>query len=326
MREVTLFFRAKGYEYSIEKVFYTIAEILNLWDFKYLPFFRLTPMNVLRNVYYILRNVNHNGINHATGDIHYAILFMFHVKTVLTVHDLGLMETHNRLKRLFFKYLWYYFPAKCADVVTCISEKTKTDLVDLLGCSGENIKVIHNPVGTGFKYVNRSFNQECPVILHLGTRENKNLLRVIRSLQGIKCKLRIIGKLTQEQLSLLKMCSIDFVNLFDLSDDDIIHEYEQCDIVSFPSTYEGFGMPIIEGQTVGRVVLTSNLEPMMSVSGGGAVYVDPYDVESIRKGFEKIIDSSELRDVCIKEGLNNALMYQSDYISKQYSEIYSALS
>lgn len=42
MKEVTLFFRAKDYEYSIEKVFYTIANTLNLHDYKYLPFFRIT--------------------------------------------------------------------------------------------------------------------------------------------------------------------------------------------------------------------------------------------------------------------------------------------
>lgn len=326
MENVTFFFRTKGYEYSIEKVFYTIANTLNLHDYKYLPFFRITFVNMLKNIFYIFKNTNRNGINHVTGDIHYAILFMFHVKTVLTVHDLVLLNTRNRLKRLVFKCFWYYLPVKCADVVTCISEKTKTDLVQLLGCDANKIKVIHNPVGVGFKYMFRPFNEDCPVILHLGTRENKNLLRVIHSLQGIRCKLRIIGRLTEEQLFYLQKCGIDFVNLFDLSDTDIIREYENCDIVSFPSTYEGFGMPIIEGQAVGRVVLTSKLEPMESVSDKGAVFVNPYDVESIRNGFKKIISDSDLRERTIKDGLNNAMKYRPDSIAKQYAEIYTDLS
>ncbi|MGN0048635.1 MAG: glycosyltransferase family 4 protein [Bacteroides sp.] len=326
MKEVTLFFRAQGYEYSIEKVFYTIADALNLHDFRYLPFFRLSLQNMVRNIFYIFCNVNHKGINHVTGDIHYVILFMFQARTVLTVHDLVLLETKSKLKRVIFKYLWYYLPVKRADVVTCISEKTKADLVKLFGCDANKIKVIHNPVGLGFKYVFHPFDEECPVILHLGTRENKNLLRVIQSLQGIRCKLRIIGRLTQEQLFLLQKCEIDYVNLFDLSDADIICEYENCDIVSFPSTYEGFGMPIIEGQTVGRVILTSKLEPMVSVSGKGAVFVNPYDVESIRNGFKKIISDSDLRERTIQDGLNNALKYRPESIAKQYAEIYTDLS
>lgn len=45
-------------------------------------------------------------------------------------------------------------------------------------------------------------------------------------------------------------------------------------------------MPIIEGQAVGRVVFTSDLEPMKEVAGDAALLVDPYSIEIIRNGHE----------------------------------------
>ena len=83
---------------------------------------------------------------------------------------------------------------------------------------------------------------------------------------------------------MLRFYSIRYVYKCDLSNQEILDEYMNCDIVSFPSLYEGFGMPIIEGQAVGRVVFTSDLEPMKEIAGDAALLVDPYSIESIRNG------------------------------------------
>ena len=56
------------------------------------------------------------------------------------------------------------------------------------------------------------------------------------------------------------------------------------DILSFVSTYEGFGMPIVEANAIGRVVVTSNVLSMPEVAGNAAHLVDPFDVNSIREG------------------------------------------
>lgn len=76
-------------------------------------------------------------------------------------------------------------------------------------------------------------------MLHIGTRPNKNLERVIEALEGIKCHLRIIGKLTSEQEKLLSEKKIKYSNGINLTDEEILNEYILCDIVSFPSLYEG---------------------------------------------------------------------------------------
>ena len=107
-----------------------------------------------------------------------------------------------------------------------------------------------------------------------------------------------------------------------VSDEEIIRAYKECDIVSFPSLYEGFGLPIIEGQAIGRPVVTSALLPMSSIAGKGAVLVDPYSVDSITKGIVYALENSES---LIKEGINNADHFSLKHIVGQYMSLYENL-
>ncbi len=325
-RDITYFYRAQHYEHSIEQVFGTVASMLHITDCKYLPYHRLSLMKMAKNILYIVRQVNHHGVNHVTGDINFSVVFMFRAKTVLTIHDLGLVEHYHGFRRFIFRLFWFYLPVKRADIVTCISQKTKEGLVKLLRVHPDKIRVIHNPVGIHYKYTEHRFNSQCPVILHVGTNSKKNLARVIMALQGIPCELRIIGKLGPRLIELLKKHGIRYSNVYNLTEEEVVHEYNQCDVVSFPSLYEGFGMPIIEGQTTGRVVLTSLREPMTEVAGQGALFVDPTDVASIREGFKRLIAEPELRDRLIWEGRRNAEQYQPRVIADAYQRIYDELS
>ena len=81
----------------------------------------------------------------------------------------------------------------------------------------------------------------------------------------------------------------DYSFASNLSDNDLLKEYQNADIINFPSCHEGFGMPIIEGQAVGRIVVTSNIEPMISVANNGAAICDPYNIESIRNTYIRVI-------------------------------------
>ena len=98
-----------------------------------------------------------------------------------------------------------------------------------------------------------------------------------------------------------------------------------ADIIIFPSLYEGFGLPILEGQKAGRAVLTSFLSPMKEVAGAGACLVDPYDSESIRAGIKKIIDDAGYRADIINRGFENIHQYEVQQIADQYLGLYSAI-
>jgi glycosyltransferase involved in cell wall biosynthesis len=96
-------------------------------------------------------------------------------------------------------------------------------------------------------------------------------------------------------------------------------------MVLFPSTYEGFGLPIIEAQQTGRPVITSNISPMKEVAGNAACLTDPFSVQSIREGVLKVIQDDDYRNTLVRNGFNNAQRYNPEKIANEYFLIYQRL-
>jgi len=279
---------------------------------------------------YIFKNLIYCGklkgeIYHITGDVYYLMLLLPRKRTVMTIHDMVSVERNKGLKKHIIKWLWYGIPTKRCEKITVISKQTRNELLKYYPNIAERIVEIPNPVDPEFSYTEYQFNEIEPTILQIGTRENKNLEKVIEALHGIKCKLRIIGSLSDLQKNLLKKNDIKYENVCNVSDEQMIIEYRNSDLVLFVSTYEGFGMPIIEAQASGRPVVTSNLLPMNEVAGDKACLVNPYDSNSIREGVEKVIINKEYREQLIKDGKVNAERYSVDRITKMYLEVYEMM-
>ncbi len=164
-----------------------------------------------------------------------------------------------------------------------------------------------------------------PKILQIGTGDNKNLVRLTEALKDIPCHLTIVGQLSEEQQKYLQQAGVEYTNKYNLSQEEIIDVYKACDIVSFVSLFEGFGMPIIEANTIERVVLTSNLSSMPEVAGDAALFVDPYNVADIRRGLQELINNEELRTRLIDNGRRNRERFNPDVIAEQYYQIYRRL-
>lgn len=321
------FNRAQGDRFSIERVNKLlrdeISKTCEISSFT-VPELRANPVSILKNILFVFKHRNKNGINHITGDIHYCILALIGVKSVLTIHDTVFLEGKQpKIIWLIKWFLWLYLPCVIADKVVCISDKTKKELAKH-HIRVDNAIVIHDPVN--LKTWNLSKEKTSKIkILHVGTKENKNLLRVIESLHDINCKLLIVGVLSNDILSALKKYDIDYSNYVNLSDDELSKIYFQSDIVSFPSLYEGFGMPIIEGQLAGCAVLTSNISPMSEIGGDSVYYIDPYSVESIRDGFLELINNSELREKLLFKGRENLKRFTPSFIAQEYLNVYMQL-
>ncbi|HMS39960.1 MAG TPA: glycosyltransferase family 1 protein [Pyrinomonadaceae bacterium] len=327
MKTNILYIERKFWEFvSIEKVFRQIAENLSYekyqYSFKQMPFGNGFA-EILKNLIFFRKSSA--DVYHITGHIHYISLVLPRKKTILTIHDLGFLHTRNGLRRYLIKKLFLDLPVKKLKYITAISETTKQEIIEQTKCAEDKIRLIENPL-RDFKNQNKiGFNKDCPTILQIGTSPNKNLAYLIKAIEGISCNLRIIGKLNENLLSKLKISNIKYSNVFDLGDDEIEEEYRTADIVSFCSTYEGFGLPIIEAQAMKTPVITSNLSPMREVAGGAAVLVNPKQPESIREGILKLIEKDDFREDLIIKGIENVKRYDPIKIVNQYENLYREL-
>jgi glycosyltransferase involved in cell wall biosynthesis len=155
---------------------------------------------------------------------------------------------------------------------------------------------------------------------------NKNLPRLAKALRGLHCHLTIIGRLSGVQRDSLESEGIQFENLLDLTNAEVRQQYALADIVSFASTIEGFGMPILEAQATGRPVVTSNCSSMPEVAGDAACLVNPFDPQSIRTGISRIIADQGYRQSLVEKGYNNVLRFDRDKIAEQYLQLYKQVA
>lgn len=319
------YFHRKPFHFhqSIEKLF---AEIRTKMpgdveaEVKVAPFYSLGLIPRIKNILWARQQ--QGEVNHITGDIHYIALGLKKSITLLTIHDIGFIHHPNPIIRLILKIFWLIIPIKRSALVTVISQATKDHILKHVRCSPDKIKVVPNAISPEWQKKEKIFNDKEPILLQIGTKANKNLERVVEAIRDVKCKLKIVGKLSAQQEALLKKFRINYENYFNISEIELMHHYETSDIVVFCSTLEGFGLPIIEAQSVGRVVVTSNLSAMPEVAGEGACFVDPYDVISIKEGILHVMNDSNYRVMLINKGFENIKRFDPVVTAQQYYQLY----
>lgn len=324
---VCLIFRKKDpLFFSIEKVFLILIQPMQMvFDIrqKTVPHYSSSPKNIFSNINAVKKC--RADVYHVTGDIHYAVLGLPRKKTVLTIHDCVFLLHTSGIKKAILKWFWLTTPVRRAAIITTISEKSKSEIIGHTGCRPEKIMVIPNAIGEYIYYEKKEFNEQRPVILFVGSTPNKNLLRVIAALKDIPAQLHIIGRVGEEARLLLQGNGIEYRQSAHLNEQELAVCYNDADLVLFPSTYEGFGLPILEGQKAGRPVVTSDLSPMKEVAGGAACLVDPYSIESIRSGVLKVIMDKAYRDELLEKGRRNVKHYEKEAIAEQYLACYRKL-
>ncbi len=262
------------------------------------------------------------AINHVTGDVHYVTLALPGKRTVLTIHDCVMMKHPNPIARRILKWLWLDLPVRHCRYVTAVSNATKDDVVRYTGCSPNKVVVIPTIIADHFQPALRPFNERCPRILHIGLAPNKNFARHVAALSGFDCRLHIIGRLEPAHLRLLAEHRIQYTSDFNISTEDMARAYRESDLVLFASTFEGFGMPIIEAQSVGRPVVTGNISSMPEVAGGAACLVDPFSVDDIRRGVMRVVQEQGYRETLVARGFENVSRFSPQIVARQYEELY----
>ncbi|MBK9170164.1 MAG: glycosyltransferase family 4 protein [Bryobacterales bacterium] len=80
-----------------------------------------------------------------------------------------------------------------------------------------------------------------------------------------------------------------------VTDEDLLHLYNACEVFVFPSLYEGFGLPVLEAMACGRAVACSNTTAVPEVADGAAILFDPRSVDEIARAMADLLRDPELR-------------------------------
>ena len=324
--KIVLVYRSKKLGYhSIENVFGSVQrELMAKGDVETVYVenrgFSFANLFALRK---FVNNRRSDTIYHVTGDIHYAVFALPRKRTILTIHDCVFINKRKGLKGWLLKKLFLDWPVWYVPAITTISEKTKNEVVSLTGCNPDKIRIINNPVGSYIRQTEKPFNSAKPGLLFIGSQPNKNLTRVIEALKGFCCTLNIIGLIDENMRAKLKQYDIQYDLENNLENEEMALRYEKADIILFPSLYEGFGLPVIEGFKAGRAVLTSEISPMKELADGAAWLVDPYNADSIRNALEMIINDKETRTRKIQNGLYIVQRYLPENVALSYYMAYS---
>jgi len=98
--------------------------------------------------------------------------------------------------------------------------------------------------------------------------------------------------------------------------------YNACDLLLFPSLYEGFGLPIVEAFAAGLPVVTSDIPTIREVAGSAAILINPNDSSSIKSGIDEALRNSES---LIQNGLVRAQKFSFEAFRNNILDIYGNL-
>ena len=266
-------------------------------------------------------------------------------RTIVTVHDLSFVRVSDTASPKLKNYLDKLVPRSISNATHIIadSQATKNDLIDLYDTPSDKITVLLSGIDSRYHVINNyelsmtirnNYNiPNVPYIFSIGTiQPRKNYSRLIQALKilrdsGYDLHLVIAGGkgwLEDEMYKTLDKTQLhQFVHLIGFADDeDVVKLYNAAECIAFPSLYEGFGFPVLEGMACGTPVLTSNVSSLPEVAGDAAIMVDPYDVEAIAEGLKRIVDNSNLRETLIARGLQQASKFTWENSAKNLLKIY----
>jgi len=266
----------------------------------------------------------------------------FYKNKIVIIHDCAydrFKEFDNLLSEIYLKLMYYgakYFSKK---IITS-SNFSKKELINLYKIEENKIEVIHGAVPF-LPEVNKEFIENTlnkfkitrPYFIYVGNwRPRKNLPGLIQAFKlfiekNRNFKLVIAGKKDKRFLDLEKI--IKEMNLLNnviitgfITEEEKVALYKGSNALTFPSFYEGFGLPILEAQSLGVPVLTSNTSSLPEIAGDGALFVNPFDIEEISKGMEKIVFDENLRKDLIQKGYENIKRFSWRKSAEELLEIF----
>ena len=264
------------------------------------------------------------------------------IKKIVTIHDL-----------IFFRFPQYYSffdrkihfwkfkkAAEQADLIIAISEQTKRDIIQFLKVPEEKIKVVYQGCHQAFKKnqsvdflnsVKEKFNLSERFILNVGTiEERKNLLNIVKAINGSEIPLVVIGKKTNYFKKIQKFLKKNKLEnqvqfLENVSMEELAAIYKLADLFVYPSFFEGFGIPVIEALFSKTAVITSNLSCLPEAGGKDSVYIDPNNFEDLKAKISFLWENESERKRRAEKGFDFVQKFNDENIANDLMQVYRSV-
>ncbi len=261
-------------------------------------------------------------------------------RTVVTIHDLGYLaypQAHTRLSRLYL-HISTWFSARSARRVIAISEATKRDLIKHYHIPASKIAVVYHgrdpifrPVGdqAEIERVAAKYGVSRPYCIHVGTlqpRKNLGMLveawEILRNMVEQPPQLLLAGKRGWLYDSLFEAVNEkglgDLIKFADYVErEDLPALYSGALALTFPSLYEGFGLPALEATSCGTPVIASNASSIPEVVGDAGILLDPTDAHTWADAVASLLSNPQTREDLSREGLAQAATFRWERCARE---------
>lgn len=250
-------------------------------------------------------------------------------KRVITVYDMiREIESPNS-----FKSKMKLSAILGADAVICISESTRQDLLRLVEIDPDKVSTIYLGADLPVLDSTPSVDQRISngFLLYVGQRSGyKNFHKLLRSLSNsesmrMNFRLKVFGggPFTNEENDLIRNLKLtNKVEKNDGSDEILFKLYSEATALIYPSTMEGFGIPILEAMASGCPVICGNLSSLPEVAGNAAAYFDPTSENSISAAIDETLASATLLSTMTARGLAQSAKFSWGNTALQTRDFY----
>ena len=277
------------------------------------------------------------SIWHATyQDSYYLPFSNTKIKVILTVHDLNFMYDNSKSESKKQKYLRrLQMLINRADAIICVSDYGKNDVTFYCDVQNKPVHVIHN--GTNCLQepllFNNSYKPVKPFIFSLGTIiQKKNFHTLLPLVQrDSNMELVIAGRIDDNDYynfildAAEKMGILDNIRLVgQITESEKSWYFNNCYAFAFPSSAEGFGLPVTEAMSVGKPIFLSQRTALPEIGGDVAFYFKNFSATHMKETFiagMKQYKLFNMKDEIIKKGNE----YCWDNAAQEYCKIYRSL-
>ena len=261
------------------------------------------------------------------------------IKKIVTIHDLIFIRFPQYYSFFDRKiHFWKFKNAvNQADLVIAISEQTKKDIIQFLKIPEDKIRVVFQGCHHVFKenqseeFLNKTkekFNLPERFILNVGTIEvRKNLLNIVKAIDGTEIPLVVIGQKTKYFKKVEKYLAKNKIEkqvqfLENVSMEELAAIYKLAEIFVYPSLFEGFGIPVIESLFSRTPVITSNISCLPEAGGEHSMYVNPENFEDIKSKILFLWNNESERNRRAEKGFEFVQKFSDEHIAENLMRVY----